>query len=339
MIKVTHASAEDGEVELIITASRFFADRLIPVSQQKKITLNINITDKPGRTPIAINWLLSKKGFFGIKPPQYFEMSVSIAAGVKDALETAANEIVHIAQVVSGRLKIQLKKRKVKGEDELTYAASWVGGKLAFVDMTPRSNRLWETEAKELKTQLVEEFLSWLDSGIKKLPTQKSSRTGYALYSIRPNVITASVSIPSRPSISSLDYEESGQILNLRAPILSKSGQGSGSNDVLSDERQTNIEQVPNGDTPMNMQAVDMPALALPAVEKKSLDQDKLVNHLGIDLEKFKIAVELPRLGMDRMLNSVMLHQKLNDLLERGLITHRGALRALRKAQESQPRQ
>ena len=37
-------------------------------------------------------------------------MTVSVAAGVKDGLEVAANEIVHVAQTVSGRLKISLQK-------------------------------------------------------------------------------------------------------------------------------------------------------------------------------------------------------------------------------------
>ena len=36
MIKVTGSSVADGEVEVIITAVRFFLDRLVPASQQKK---------------------------------------------------------------------------------------------------------------------------------------------------------------------------------------------------------------------------------------------------------------------------------------------------------------
>jgi hypothetical protein len=60
------------------------------------------------------------------------------------------------------------------------------------------------------------------------------------------------------------------------------------------------------------------------------------VNHLKIDSSEFKIAVEVPRLGMDRMLHSAMLHGKLNDLLERGLISYDAARAAFRQAQHNQ---
>ena len=118
MIKVTRATAASGEVELIVTAARFFIDRLIPAAQQKRLSLKIELTDKPGRTPIAIKWLVGSSGLFGMKPPRNFEMTVSVAAGVKDGLEIAANEIVHVAQVVSSRLKICLKNRRINGQKE-----------------------------------------------------------------------------------------------------------------------------------------------------------------------------------------------------------------------------
>ena len=60
------------------------------------------------------------------------------------------------------------------------------------------------------------------------------------------------------------------------------------------------------------------------------------VNHLKIDSSEFKIAVEVPRLGMDRILHSAMLHGKLNDLLERGLISYDAARAAFRQAQHNQ---
>ena len=63
MIKVTGSSVTDGEVELIVTACRFFLDRLLPAAQPKNLTLNIDVTDRPGRTPIAIKWLVGSSGF------------------------------------------------------------------------------------------------------------------------------------------------------------------------------------------------------------------------------------------------------------------------------------
>ena len=181
MIKVTRATVASGEVELIVTAARFFIDWLIPAAQQKRLSLKIEVTDKPGRTPIAIKWLVGSSGLFGMKPPRNFEMTVSVAAGVKDGLEIAANEIVHVAQVVSGRLKICQKNRKINGQKQEAYAASWVGGRFAFVDMTPRPSRLWEAEAGTLKTLLVDEFLSWSAGRLAKLPTQSPKKNNYGL--------------------------------------------------------------------------------------------------------------------------------------------------------------
>ena len=51
---------------------------------------------------------------------------------IKDGLEVAANEIVHVAQTVSGRLKISLKSRLVNGKREDAYAASWVEWKICL---------------------------------------------------------------------------------------------------------------------------------------------------------------------------------------------------------------
>ena len=212
MIKVTRATVASGEVELIVTAARFFIDRLIPAAQQKRLSLKIEVTDKPGRTPIAIKWLVGSSGLFGMKPPRNFEMTVSVAAGVKDGLEIAANEIVHVAQVVSGRLKICQKNRKINGQKEQAYAASWVGGRFAFVDMTPRPSRLWEAEAATLKTQLVDEFLSWSAGRLAKLPTQSPTKNNYGLYPTRQKHIAAPVSIPATPSfcpcvrLASIDF-------------------------------------------------------------------------------------------------------------------------------------
>ena len=64
-------------------------------------------------------------------------------------------------------------------------------------------------------------------------------------------------------------------------------------------------------------------------------DQRILWNHLDIDSDEFKIAVNVPLLGMDRLLDSTMLHDKLNDLLERGLIPHAMASTAFQQAKQN----
>ena len=375
MIKVTRATVASGEVELIVTAARFFIDRLIPAAQQKRLSLKIELTDKPGRTPIAIKWLVGSSGLFGMKPPRNFEMTVSVAAGVKDGLEIAANEIVHVAQVVSGRLKICLKNRRINGQKEQAYAASWIGSRFAFVDMTPRPNRLWEVEAATLKTQLVDEFLSWSAGRLAKLPTQKPKRNNFGLYPIRPKNIAAPISIPVSDAASNaasdaapstavaLEANQPDQVVDLtiddvaKLPALDRTAAGGTARAAAIDTQFDNSMQdepsppgaAANGALE-NKQVISgisgQPAAQDPAFARTAIDaltpesqpvkQQPLVNHLKIDSGEFKIAAEVPRLGMDRILHSAMLHGKLNDLLERGLISYDAARAAFRQAQQNQ---
>jgi hypothetical protein len=373
MIKVTRATVASGEVELIVTAARFFVDRLIPAAQQKRLSLKIELTDKPGRTPIAIKWLVGSSGLFGMKPPRNFEMTVSVAAGVKDGLEIAANEIVHVAQIVSGRLKICLKNRRINGQKEQAYAASWVGGRFAFVDMTPRANRLWEVEAATLKTQLVDEFLSWSAGRLAKLPTQSPKKNNYGLYPIRPKHIAAPVSIPASESApESAPESASGAVPSTAAapaahqpdhivdltiddvaqlPATNRTAaQHAAPAASIDTQIDSNMQDAPslpgtaataaqdpafagvatNALTPESQPATPQPATPQP------VNPQPRVNHLKIDSSEFKVAVEVPRLGMDRILHSAMLHGKLNDLLERGLISYDAARAAFRQAQHNQ---
>ena len=386
MIKVMRATVASGEVELIVTAARFFIDRLIPAAQQKRLSLKIELTDKPGRTPIAIKWLVGSSGLFGMKPPQNFEMKVSAAAGVKDGLKIAANEIVHVAQVVSGRLKICLKNRRINGQTEQAYAASWIGSRFAFVDMTPRPNRLWEAEAATLKTQLVDEFLSWSAGRLAKLPTQKPKRNNFGLYPIRPKNIAAPISIPASDAASNAapstaaapaSYQPD-QVVDLTiddVALLPASNRTAAVDTARAAAIDTQFDNSTQDEPSLpgaaamgaleNKQVISgingQPAAQDPAFARTATDAltlqsqsvkpqlanrqsenpqpvkpQPLVNHLKIDSGEFKIAVEVPRLGMDRILHSAMLHGKLNDLLERGLISYDVARAAFRQAQQNQ---
>ena len=354
MIKVTDSSVADSEVELIVTAARFFLDRLVPAAQQKKLMLNVAVTDKPGRMPIAVKWLVGSSGFFGWRSPRHFVMTVSVAAGIKDGLEVAANEIVHVAQTVTGRLKICLQSRKVNGKREDAYAASWVNGKFAFIDMTPRDNRLWEAEAHLLKTQLVEEFLAWSAGRLKTLPTQKPKKNIYGLYAIRPQIIAAPVLIPPRSApVKDAIYQLSNVVerpadtpdFSADAPVSDQLENGQPTPDVpatdgrkLGDPTQGDqvlVLQDGSQDVPLPQEITHPQETARAPKISLSIGSPQLVNHLQMDSDEFKIAVNVPRLGMDRMLDSAMLHGKLNDLLERGLIPHDAARAAFRQAQQN----
>jgi len=338
MITIVRASATEGEVELVATAARFFADRLIPVSQQKKIKLNIAVTDMPNRKPIAIKWLVGTSGFFGDTPPGYFEMTISTAAGVKDGLESAANEIAHIAQVTSGRLKICLKKRKTEGLVEQAYAASWLGGKPDFVDITPRSARLWETEAAALRSTLVDEFLSWSSGQIAKLPTQKAKKGRYALYPVREAVIAAPVAMPTmalEPQYSVADpialADDDVALAGDDLVLAENDVAGLSGPSAEFDFRDAGADAGTDSGAAAQPSTIDM---VPPAPSTSS--PPATANRLDRDIDEFKIAVDVPRLGMARMLHSGVLHGKLNDLLERGLIRHEAARAALRNAQNRQ---
>ena len=364
MINVTDSSVANGEAELIITAARFFLDRLVPPAQQKKLILNIEVTDKPGRTPIAVKWLVGSSGFFGWRPPRHFVMTVSVAAGIKDGLEVGANEIVHVAQTVTGRLKICLKSRKVNGKREDAYAASWVNGKFAFIDMTPRDNRLWEAEAHLLRTQLVDEFLAWSAGRLKTLPTQKPKKNIYGLYAIRPQIIAAPVLIPPRSApVKDAIYKLSDVVelpadttdFSADAPVSDQLENGQPTPDTpkpdapapdapAPDDRnlgdptqgdQVLVLQDESQDVPLPQEITHPEETARAPKISLSIGQPQLVNHLQMDSDEFKIAVNVPRLGMERMLGSAMLHGKLNDLLERGLIPHDAARAAFRQAQQN----
>ena len=338
MIKVTGSSVTNGEVELIVTAVRFFLDRLLPAAQQKKLTLNLDVTDRPGRTPVAIKWLVGSNGLFGWKPPRHFVMTISVAAGVKDGLEFAANEIVHVAQTVSGRLKISLKNRKINGKREDAYAASWVNRKFAFVDMIPRDNRLWETEAHQLKTQLVDEFLAWSAGRIKKLPTRKPKKNGYGLYAIRPQIIATPMTTPVRPAPAVDEIYQKNDVVDLPAQKLELAL------DVVVVDEPEGGKSPPHDLSPLSehkslntvvLEKTSTSATIKLAPAQQVQDQHVMVNHLDIDSDEFKIAVHVPRLGMDRMLDSLILHGKLNELLERGLIPHDAARAAFWQAKRN----
>ena len=109
------AGTSEGKVELLAAAADFFADRLLTRKQQKRLSFFIEFTAKPVRGPISLDMLAGKSGLFGFRPPRLFEMTVSSAAGTRAALDAVAVEMVHIAQVMSQRLEIFAKMRKIGG--------------------------------------------------------------------------------------------------------------------------------------------------------------------------------------------------------------------------------
>ena len=108
---------------------------------------------------------------------------------MRAALGAVAVEMVHIAQVMSQRLEIFVKKRKIGGQSETALKARWLGKRAIFIDALPRAERAWVVEAEVTSKQLVGEFLAWSSGRIRSVPRQRPKRDKIGLYRVRPTKI------------------------------------------------------------------------------------------------------------------------------------------------------
>lgn len=189
MIEVNVLDSAPGEGELLRNAALYFADRLFTKSQQKKLTVIIDITAQPIRVPITRDMLMMKKGFLGASAPSDFELTVSTAAGLRDAMEVVAHELIHVSQVHNLRLTITKKKRKYDGEKRLVHMAKWLSGKATPIEELEWHNRPWEIEACSWQPILVNEFVG-RSMGVGETPvTQKPKKKQLALYKVATSLV------------------------------------------------------------------------------------------------------------------------------------------------------
>ena len=292
------AGISKGKVELQAAAANFFADRLLTRKQRKSLSFFIEFTAKPVRGPISIDMLAGKSGLFGFRPPRLFEMTVSSAAGMRAALDAVAVDMVHIAQVMSQRLEIFAKKRKIDGQLETALKARWLGRRAIFIDALPHAERAWVIEAEVTSKQLVGEFLAWSSGRIRSVPRQRPKRNKIGLYRVRP----IKIAMPASSQIWSDKEEETVMV-----PLVS------GGDSLCSELNQTEVfrQNFSPDIAPADFAPIDLPQLA-----------------------EFTIYVEVPSLGTTRRLNSGAFHGKLNDLYERGLIARESVRAAMRLADD-----
>ena len=292
------AETTKGKIETLAAAADFFADRLLTRKQQKHLSFFIEFTAKPVRGPISLDMLASKTGLFGLRPPRRFKMTLSLAVGMLAALDTVAVEMVHIAQVMSERLEIFAKKRKIGGQRETALKARWLGNRATFIDALPRAERAWVIEAEVTSKQLVGEFLAWSSGRIRSVPRQRPKRDQIGLYRVRPTKIA----VPASSQIWSDKEEETVMV-----PLVS------GAESLCSEPSQTEVsrQNFSPDIAPADFAPIDLPQLA-----------------------EFTIYVEVPSLGTTRRLNSGAFHGKLNDLYERGLIARESVRAAMRLADD-----
>ena len=294
----------EAKIESLAAAADFFADRLLTHKQQKHLSFFIECTTKPVRGPISLDMLACKTGLFGLRPPRRFKMTLSLAVGMRAALDTVAVEMVHIAQVMSERLEIFAKKRKIGGQRETALKARWLGERAIFIDALPRAERAWVIEAEVTSKQLVGEFLAWSSGRIQSVPRQRPKRNKIGLYRVRPTKIA----VPASSQIWSDKEEETVMV-----PLLSGAGSLCSESSQTEVSRQNfSLDIIPGDFAP-----IDPPQMA-----------------------EFTIYVEVPSLGTTRRLNSGAFHGKLNDLYERGLIARESVRAAMRIADDRsrQPR-
>ena len=343
------AGTSEGKAELLAAAAGFFADRLLTRKQQKRLSFFIEFTAKPVRGPISIDMLAGESGLFGFRPPRLFEMTVSSAAGMRAALDAVAVDMVHIAQVMSQRLEIFAKKRKIDGQRETALKARWLGRRAIFIDALPHAERAWVIEAEVTSKQLVREFLAWSSGRIRSVPRQRPKGDKIGLYRVRPTKIA----MPASSQIWSDKEEETVMVPSV-----------SGAESLGLAPSQT--EAVPQDFSPYIVPAYFAPVGAASASGRQPLDDSagqgvdtqvktqaqqmvpvlaaqKMAAAAPINppqMAEFAIYVEVPSLGTTRRLNSGAFHGKLNDLYERGLIARESARAAMRLADDRrrQPR-
>jgi len=114
--------------------------------------------------------------------PGSFEMTVSTAAGIRDAGEVLAHEMIHISQVMNGRLVLNRATKKVDGTEATVDLARWMSGKPVIIDQLEWRHRPWEIEACHWQTILVDEFLILAGGNQPVQQLQKTGKKNLALF-------------------------------------------------------------------------------------------------------------------------------------------------------------
>ncbi|MEC7211483.1 MAG: hypothetical protein VXW25_05660 [Pseudomonadota bacterium] len=184
MIDVNSIDAIPGEGEILTLMANYMAHRLFTKRQRRSLSVIIDVTREPVRAPVTRRMLGPQKAGLGTRPPKLFEMTVSTAAGLRDAAEVVAHELLHISQAVNGRLQITEKRKKSGRRKVRVHMARWMGGKPVVMDDIAWNLRPWEIEACGWQGQLVSEFLMLSTGQPVDQPVQPPKRKQLALYPV-----------------------------------------------------------------------------------------------------------------------------------------------------------
>ena len=184
MIEVSSIDAIPGESEILTLMADYMTERLFTKRQRRSLTVFIDVTRESVREPVTRRMLGPQKAGLGTRAPTNFEMTVSTGAGLRDAAEVIAHELLHISQAVNGRLLITEKTKKINGVKKKVDLARWMGGKPIMMDELAWHQRPWEIEACGWQGQLVTEFLMLTTGQSVDQPVQSPKRKQLALYPV-----------------------------------------------------------------------------------------------------------------------------------------------------------
>ena len=178
MIQVSAIDVSPAEVELLQQAAHLLEARLFPKKTNKKFQFAVELTRQPYRQPISRDQLVGRSGL-SYKPPKKFNAVVSLAGGLSDAIETLAHELIHIAQVRAGRLKIT--RKKIRKQKITLHRAKWLKEKPVMIDEVMWQQRPWEIEACRWQVLLRDDVVALMSGLPRDLLTQKG-KTELGLY-------------------------------------------------------------------------------------------------------------------------------------------------------------
>ena len=160
----------------------YLSDRLFTPRQRKSMQIFVDLTRAAVRVPVTRAMLMPRRSGLRTIAPGSFEMTVSTAAGIRDAGEVLAHEMIHISQVMNGRLALSRATKKVNGTKAMVDLARWMSGKPVIIDQLEWRHRPWEIEACHWQTILVDEFLTLAGGNQPDQQLQKTGKKHLALF-------------------------------------------------------------------------------------------------------------------------------------------------------------
>ena len=182
MIEVNVIDGASGEAEIMQLLTAYLSDRLFTPRQRKSVQVFIDLTRAAVRVPLTRAMLMPRRSGLRTIAPGSFEMTVSTAAGIRDAGEVLAHEMIHISQVMNGRLVLNRATKRVNGTKTTVDLARWMSGKPVIIDQLEWRYRPWEIEACHWQTILVDEFLTLAGGNQPDQQLQKTGKKHLALF-------------------------------------------------------------------------------------------------------------------------------------------------------------